>query len=142
MHTISGFLTSVMFLSGITLTFAAPVPLAPKPLEKKPQELLLGVWKLTKTDTELPEDAQVELEFTTNQKLYLTFWMNNNQRLTREGTYKLDGLKLTYTLESSTGSRSETLTIKKLTETELHVIDPEEKNEYFTRLDPKSKPER
>jgi uncharacterized protein (TIGR03066 family) len=104
---------------------AAPVPKQ----RLTTAEQLIGTWKLTKSDTENAGGYTFTVEFSKDGKMKAHYMFNDSTQ-TIEGTFKADGNKIEYTL----GDRGETLTVEKLTEEELIVIDPEKKKEEFQRL--------
>ena len=110
---------------------AAPVP---KPLPQSTADKVRGSWKLTKADSELDPETAVVVEFSKDDKLTLTINVGGTKRISRNGTYKAEGDKITYTIESGAGERTEVLTIKKLTADFMHTVDPEGKNEEFNRV--------
>jgi uncharacterized protein (TIGR03066 family) len=124
-------LVFVWAITGLGFAGAAPIPKAAEPTTA---EKLVGKWKLVKSDVTLQAEIEVFVEFTKDGKLVLSFNTQNSETLKRHGTFKAEGNKITYTVESGLGERSEVLTIKKLTEDELHVVDPDNKNEQFTRV--------
>jgi len=113
----------------IPLFLAALLQAAPVP---KPRlttaEQLVGTWKLTKSDSENAGGYTFTVEFSKDGKMKAQYMFNDSTQ-TVEGTFKAEGNKIEYTL----GERGETLTIEKITEDELVVIDPEKKKEEFQR---------
>lgn len=116
-----------VFLAFTGGLFAAPVP---KPIKENTTERLIGVWKLVKSDAEMNGDYTFTIEFTKDGKLLANYDFGNGVTQTQEGTFKADSDKIEYTL----AKRGETLTIQKLTDDDLAVIDPEKKKEEFTRV--------
>ena len=104
---------------------AAPVPKQ----RLSTTEQLVGTWKLTKSDTDNAGGYTFTVEFSKDGKMKAQYMFNDSTQ-TIEGTFKADGNKIEYTL----GDRGETLTIEKITEDELIVIDPEKKKEEFVRV--------
>ena len=104
---------------------AAPVPKQ----RLSTTEQLVGTWKLTKSDTDNAGGYTFTVEFSKDGKMKAQYMFNDSTQ-TIEGTFKADGNKIEYTL----GDRGETLTIEKITEDELIVIDPEKKKEEFQRV--------
>lgn len=123
-------LSATALFASVGLLFAAPVP---KP-EKKDTEKLVGVWKLTQSDALAAAKYTFTIEFTEKGKLIARYQFAETTQ-TLEGKYKIDGEKIEYTL----GDRGETLTIEKLTDDDLVVIDPEKKKEEFVRVKEKKK---
>ena len=109
--------------------------------QQPPAELptLAGTWVLTK-GADLPGDITFVAVFSRNGKMELKFDTGDEKRDTiHKGKYKLDGVKLAYTITTGAGERSETLTVKKLTAETLVVVDPDGKVEEFRREVPKKK---
>jgi len=87
--------------------------------EKKPEgnkEKLLGTWEIIKAD-EGTAPVGTTVEFTKDGKVKVT---PKGEQETREHLYKIDGDKIII-------EEGPTVTIKKVTDSELHVIDPEGK---------------
>jgi uncharacterized protein (TIGR03066 family) len=93
---------------------------------------LVGMWALTKSaDAEAPKDATVE--FTKDNKVTITFKANDKE-IKLEGTYKVDGDKLTVKLSVPGGKDNEdTDTIKTLTDEKLVLVDKQNKENEFTK---------
>ena len=92
------------------------------------------------TLAELPPDITFVAVFSPTGKMQLKFDTGDAKRDTiHKGKYKLDGVKLAYTITTGAGERSETLTVKTLTAETLVVVDPDGKVEEFRREVPKKK---
>ena len=93
---------------------------------------LVGKWELTKSsDESAPKGAMVE--FTKDNKVTITFDANGKE-VKLEGTYKVDGEKLTVKLPLPGGKDNEdTDTIKMLTDEKLVLIDKDKKENEFTK---------
>jgi len=93
---------------------------------------LVGKWELTKSsDESAPKGAMVE--FTKDNKVTITFDANGKE-VKLEGTYKVDGEKLTVKLALPGGKDNEdTDTIKMLTDEKLVLIDKDKKENEFTK---------
>lgn len=121
---------------------AVPTVLAFALLFQQPPTMvptLAGTWVLTK-GADLPSDITFVAVFSLNGKMELRFDTGDAKRDTiHKGKYKLDGVKLVYTITTGAGERSETLTVKKLTAETLVVVDPDGKVEEFHREPPKKK---
>jgi uncharacterized protein (TIGR03066 family) len=101
---------------------------------------LAGTWVLVKGSAELPKGVSFLTVFHADGGMLLRFDTGDPKRDTvHKGKYKLDGVKLAYTINTGSGERSETLTVKALTADELVVVDPEGKVEEFHRHVPKKK---
>ena len=92
---------------------------------------LVGTWEVVKSETGAPPSATVE--FTKDGKLKLKAKLGDKE-LVIDGTYKVKGDKLDVTLEFMGKSKSESSTIKKLTEKQLIVVDEMGKSDEFKRV--------
>lgn len=94
---------------------------------------LVGKWELTKSESgNAPKGAIVE--FKKDNKLAITIDFNGKS-LTLDGTYKVDGDKLTVTIKPPDGGKedSDTDTIKSLTDDKLVLIDKDKKETELTK---------
>ena len=122
---------------------ALSVPLAaaaPVPKERAEAEKVVGTWKLVKSTS--PRTAGVtislELELTQGGKMVIRQSVNGGPVAVYEGEYRVVKDQLPYKMKHPGGRvKEETLTIKKLTETELIVVDPDGIQEDFERVKPK-----
>jgi uncharacterized protein (TIGR03066 family) len=100
--------------------------------EEKKDELidakkLLGKW--------CPKEAALfTIEFTKDGKAMLVTTTADGKELKGEGTYKVDGNKLTATVKVSDKDRTITRTISKLTDTEMVCTDEKGKETTLVRL--------
>jgi uncharacterized protein (TIGR03066 family) len=85
---------------------------------------LIGTWE----PKELPAGATATVEFTKDGKLIVSFTFGGKSDKV-EGTYKLDGVKLSVDLKE----KKETSTITKLTDEELALKDDKGKEEAFKK---------
>ena len=93
--------------------------------EKDYAKKIVGKWEVTKADEgSLPTGAVVE--FTKDGKLKVTHKVGDKD-MTFEGTYKLDGDKFVVTVKIEAEEHTNTITIVKLTDTELHTKDKDGK---------------
>jgi uncharacterized protein (TIGR03066 family) len=96
--------------------------------DKKPAEIdadkLVGKWGPVGADKKVAAKAPVE-EFTADGKYYLGAGGGKKADTKMEGTYKVDGDKLTITLKGAPGVPGEVIkrTIKKVTDTELVCVE-------------------
>lgn len=114
--------------------------LAPVPKERADAEKIVGTWKLVRSTSPNTPNLNVglEMELAASGKLTLRQSVNNGPVQIYEGEYKVNKNELPYSVNYPGGGRkSETLTIKKLTETELVVVDPDGIQEEFERVKPK-----
>ena len=109
---------SVLVL-GVAMTMCAGTARAQDDSAKK----IVGLWEFTKSDSMIP--AGSTLEFTKDFKL--TFVVKDGAKEEKyEGTYKIDKDKLTVKLNLE-GEKEETVTVKKLTDDALEVVDKDKK---------------
>jgi uncharacterized protein (TIGR03066 family) len=93
---------------------------------------ILGVWELVKAD-DIPKGATGSAEFTKDGKIKFNLEFMGN-KVTAEGTYKVDGDKLTTTLKGPDGKeKTETDKIKTLNATTLLLVDDKGKIAEFKR---------
>jgi uncharacterized protein (TIGR03066 family) len=93
--------------------------------EKDTAKKLVGKWEVTKAEEgTLPTGTTVE--FTKDGKIKVTV-KAGDQDMTVEGTYKLDGDKFEIKFKMGDQEHSNTITITKLTDTELHTKDKDGK---------------
>lgn len=93
---------------------------------------IVGKWEPAK-GTDLPEGAEVTIEFTKDGKVKVAFTLKG-KTTNLDGTYKVTGDQLVVTMQDPGGTeRKETNTITKLTAKELETKDEKGKTEKFTR---------
>src|SRR5271169_2281497 len=116
MHQLRGLFATVICLA-ITGTAAAQVTKDTKAANNK--DKIVGVWIVVKGEG-VP--AGTPMEFTKDGKLILKFDVNGKE-FKMEGSYKIDGDKVTVSMKTPDGKEdSETDTIKTLTDSMLVVI--------------------
>jgi uncharacterized protein (TIGR03066 family) len=90
----------------------------------------IGSWEVTKGET-LPAGSTLTMDKDGKLKLVVK---RGDQTLTLEGTYKLDGKKLSVTLKGPGGKENtETMEVTKLTDTELVTVDEQKKTDAFKK---------
>ena len=100
--------------------------------DKIDEKKLVGKWELTKSDDENAPKGAV-IEFTKDNKLTVTIEFNGKE-LKLNGTYKVDGNKLTVKLTSPDGKEEEdTDTVKSLTDEKLVLVDKKDKTTELTK---------
>jgi uncharacterized protein (TIGR03066 family) len=125
-------------MSGLSALLALSFLLQREPPANVPA--LAGTWVMEKGTVELPKEVTFVAVFAADGGMVLRFDTGDAKRDTiHKGKYKLDGVKLAYTISTGAGERSETLTVKKLTAEMLVVVDPDGKTEEFRREVPKKK---
>jgi uncharacterized protein (TIGR03066 family) len=125
-------------MSGLSALLALSFLLQREPPANVPA--LAGTWVMEKGTVELPKEVTFVAVFAADGGMVLRFDTGDAKRDTiHKGKYKLDGVKLAYTISTGAGERSETLTVKKLTAEALVVVDPDGKVEEFRREVPKKK---
>lgn len=90
---------------------------------------LIGKW----TPKDEAKAGKMVAEFTKDGKLIISGDLGGKE-LKIDGTYKLDGNKLTMTLKIGDKEQSETVTITKLTDDVMEGEDKGGKKEAFTRV--------
>lgn len=94
--------------------------------EKVDDKKIVGKWEPTEG---LPPGAKATVEFTKDGKLLINFSFGDKAEKI-EGTYKLEGNKLSVDLKE----KKETSTVTKLTDEDLFLKDEKGKEEKFKRL--------
>lgn len=93
--------------------------------EKDTAKKLVGKWEVTKADEgTLPMGSTVE--FTKDGKILITHKVGDKD-MTFDGTYKVEGEKFVITVKIGEEGHTNTITITKLTDTELHTKDKDGK---------------
>jgi uncharacterized protein (TIGR03066 family) len=111
------------------LVFCCALSADDKKDEKIDAKKLVGKW----APKEKKEGVTVVIEFMKGGKA--SFTLNaNGKELKAEGTYKLDGNKLTTTMKFGEKEQSQTRTVSKLTDTELVSTDEKGKEDTLVRL--------
>jgi uncharacterized protein (TIGR03066 family) len=118
-------------LVAVPVAGAAPVP---KSVPKSNAELLVGTWKLTKSSVG-ENRTSLSVEFAKDGTLTIRQSPagENTEPTVYTGTYKVEADRIPYSVMTDSGEKSETLTIKKLTDDELIVVDPDDIREEFQR---------
>ncbi|MFL5338956.1 MAG: TIGR03066 family protein [Gemmataceae bacterium] len=95
--------------------------------EDKPDtaKLIVGVWEVTKTEEGGPPPGST-IEFTKDGKLKISAKMGD-QEFKIDGTYKLEGDKFTIMMKMGEQEHTDTITIKKITKTEMSTTDKDGK---------------
>jgi uncharacterized protein (TIGR03066 family) len=104
--------------------------------DKETQEKLVGVWESVKGSETMPPGSTMEL--TKDGKIKLVF-KQGEKSLTVEGTYKVDGQSFKATLKVGDKEHTETIKIKKLTDTELVISDEKDKTDKLAKKKPAKK---
>lgn len=94
-------------------------------------KLIVGKWTVEKADEGTVEKGAT-VEFTADGKCKAVHKVGD-QEMTAEGTYKVDGDKLTMSMKFGDMERKIDITIKKLTKTELHTENSEGKKVELTK---------
>lgn len=118
---------------------------APVPKERADAEKVVGMWKRVRSSNS-PGGIMVDLtlELAQGGKMTIRQSSNGGPVVVYDGEYKVmkDQIPYTMKLPNGRGEKKETLTIKKLTETELQVVDPDGIQEDFERVKPKEMEEK
>ena len=101
--------------------------------EDKPDysKMMVGTWTVTKADADTVPPGTV-IEFTADGKMKVT-GKKDDKEMSFEGTYKVEGDKFTFTMKVGEEEHKDTITIVKLTDTELHVKNKDGKQSELTR---------
>ena len=94
-------------------------------------KLIVGKWEVTKADPGTAPPGAL-IEFTKGGKMKLTA-KKDDKDFSAEGTYKLEGKKLTFALTVGGEERTKTITITKLTAKEMSTKDDDGKTVELTR---------
>ena len=127
-----------MTVTAVLCAILAVAPAAPVPKERADAEKVVGTWKLVKSSSMNEGTPDLILELTQGGKMTIRQTVDGNT-MVYEGEYKVIKNELPYTMKLPGREKKETLTIKKLTETELHVVDPDGIQEDFERVKPPKK---
>jgi uncharacterized protein (TIGR03066 family) len=87
---------------------------------------LVGKWEMTKDIPELKMNIQMNLEFTSDNKFTMAMAMGGKEAQSQQGSYKHDGDKVTMTIKKGGKDDDAVMLIKKLTDTELVLVDQKE----------------
>ena len=97
--------------------------------EKIDAKMLLGKWQAEKTDSKDPKEPTIVFEYKENGKLTMSFQFGDKPEKF-DGTYKLDGNKI----NSESNGEKVTVTVLKLTATELKVKDSKRLETTFKKV--------
>lgn len=110
---------------------------APIPADRAMAIKVIGTWKLVRSSKGSEQQVRLEVEFTASGKMLIRQAARNGAPMVlAEGKYKVKDGSIPYTVSTNGVERGETLTIKKLTATELIVEDPDGIREEFERVKP------
>ena len=118
---------------GLVGLFACAAGAAPVPKERADAEKVVGTWRMT-LGAQGQTDVNLELEFQQGGKMTIRQVSANGLMVEYVGSYRVVGNELPYEMKRGTFAKAETLTIKKLTATELVVVDPDGLKEEFVRV--------
>jgi uncharacterized protein (TIGR03066 family) len=114
-----------MSVIAVGLALLLPAVLAADDKKDDKAAKLLGTWEITKAESPTGENTAlrgVTLTFTKDGKLVLAQKNFEGTEFKFEGTYKVEGDKLTYEVKLFNEDVSSTETIKKLTDNELELV--------------------
>jgi uncharacterized protein (TIGR03066 family) len=94
-------------------------------------KLLVGAWEVVKADKGTVE-VGATVEFTKDGKMKVTHKKDGKEEV-GEGTYKVDGDKFKFKLKVGDNEFEKTITIKKISETELSTTDEDGKAVEFKK---------
>lgn len=97
---------------------------------------LVGVWKLSRTESKLPKDATAILTFEKNGQMMMNIEIPSQMvKVNLPGKWSLNGDELTVVQKAPDGKENkETMTIKELTATRLVTLDGDRKKDEFERV--------
>lgn len=108
---------------------------APVPKDRAEAEKVVGTWKMT-LDSQGNTTTNLALEIHAGGKFVIRQVLPDGREVVYEGTYSVKGDRMPYEVRRGDFKKAETLTIKKLTATELVVVDPDGLKEEFARVRP------
>ena len=128
-------LAALLLVAVPVITLAAPVPKAKKTTEQK----LLGKWRMVKsdsTDNGNPKSYEFFVIFKTDGEFELRYEYEGDVKpRTYTGTFKvIDDDKIDYSVKVGNRTKTEVLTIDKLTDTEVAWTDPDKLKEQLERV--------
>jgi len=91
---------------------------------------LVGTWALEKSEGDIK--VSIKMEFTKDDKLNVTLGVMGNE-IKVNGTYKLEGDKLSVTMKDKDKEKTDTMTVKEVTDKKLTLADKSGKSETFER---------
>jgi len=97
---------------------------------KSNADKIVGTWEITKSESDAPKGATVE--FTKDGKIKMTAKVEGHE-ISMEGTYKVDGDKLTTTMKMGNKEKTETAKIKSLDDSTLKIEDEKGKVDEFMK---------
>ncbi|MCS6867073.1 MAG: TIGR03066 family protein [Gemmataceae bacterium] len=128
-------LTVVVVVVGVVPVMAAPIP-----AERLEAERIVGTWKMTR-GAHGETDVHLELDLYQSGRMVIRQRMPDGRLSIYQGSYRVIGDQMPYDVQQGMNRKAETLTITKLTDTELIVVDPDGLKEEFVRIkkDPRHK---
>jgi uncharacterized protein (TIGR03066 family) len=117
----------------LLLCLSASASTAPIPKERLEAEKIVGTWKMT-LGAQGQSDVNLEIEFLQGGRMTIRQVFPGGQASEYVGSYRVIGNELPYEVKRGSVTKKETLTIKKLTATELIVVDPDGLKEEFARV--------
>ncbi len=136
---------SIALLLSFAFTFVAAAAAQEKKGEEKKvdakddgrSERLVGSWEMQ--DADLAKiDGKATFEFTKDGKAKMSIEIGKQKPILIEGTYKVDGEKLTLVAKKGEKDASEVVAIKTISATELVLVDKDNKEVKFKKPEPKS----
>lgn len=120
-------------LVAVTLMTPASAAPVPKVIPKTNAEKLVGTWKLTKSSRGPDVNVTLFVDFEKDGTLTIRQSDEGDEEEVYKGKYRVEGGKIPYSVHRGDTEHAETLTIKKLTDDELIVVDPDNIQEDFKR---------
>ena len=120
-------------LAGLVALSAAQAAETPKDKPKPDATLLVGVWRFVKTSGKAPEGIRATTEYTKDGKVVVLMQVKDEKRQA-EGTYKLDGDKLTQVMKLRGKETTEVVTVEVLTKEKLTFVGKDKERSEFERV--------
>lgn len=111
----------------------AAAPAAPIPRDRLDAERVVGTWRMT-LGAQGQTNTHLELDFYQSGKMVIRQGLPNGVQSVYQGSYRMFGNQLPYEVKQGARVKSETLTVTKLTATELVIVDPDGLKEEFVRV--------
>jgi uncharacterized protein (TIGR03066 family) len=122
-------------LAAVAAVWCSVALAAPVPKDRAEAEKVVGTWRMT-LDSQGKSDTNLTLEIHQSGKFVIRQVLPDGREIVYEGTYSVKGNEMPYSVSRGDFKKAETLTIKKLTATELVVVDPDGLKEEFARVKP------
>jgi len=122
------FLTALVVLGACAAASAAPIP-----RDRLDAERVVGTWRMT-LGAQGQTDTHLELDFFQSGRMVIRQALGPGRVSMYVGSYRMVGNQLPYEVKQGVTLKAETLTVTKLTATELIIVDPDGLKEEFVRV--------